>query len=186
LAPRKSQGEDHHDHTQGRLAATILLLLVGCGTATTTPAPPVSSQPSVTFPPSVPVPAPSTTTLDISVTAGCQYGNTDTPSYSVGVCTTAEAAPINEAGTYGDDYANDAYGDGGQIDACQLTVTNQNSYPVSVSTVVLGFYDASGDEISDNTEALPLIQLAAGSSTQVVQGDLPSGTASCAATGWSA
>jgi hypothetical protein len=114
---------------------------------------------------------------------GCQYGDTNAPSFAAGACTAAQAAG-NSVGPNGD--ANDAYLQAGQENAYQVTVTNNNAFAVNVSEVVVGYYDASGNEISSANEPLGIIQLAAGATVQPVFGSSPwpGGTVSVKATGW--
>jgi hypothetical protein len=165
------------------------------------PAPESSPQPVVTDPDGVTCasldslgycpgddPTPASVTLNINVVLGCQYGDTNTPSFSAGPCTTGppDDADYNSIGPDGD--ANDAYLDAGQENAYQVTVTNSNDFAVNVSQVTVGYYDAQGDELSSAGQNLGIVQIAAGATVTAVYGytDAPAGTVSVSATGYSA
>jgi hypothetical protein len=117
----------------------------------------VYDQPPPSWPPPAPTtPPPAVTTLNINVVAGCEYDQDGSYSpqdlFAAGPCTVSQAESDNGSGDTG----------AGQINAYTVSVTNNNSYPVNVSTVTVGYYAAAGDEISEGTETLPVIQIAAG------------------------
>lgn len=125
-------------------------------------------------------PAATTPALVVSVAIECEYQITNADdelvnTLSVGVCTTAEAS---DSASGNDPIA-------GQADAYSITVTNPNDYPANVSTVVIGFYDINGDEISESIETLPVIQVAPGNSVTGQYVDQPDGTTNAMVVSWS-
>jgi hypothetical protein len=153
-------------------AAAALCCAAGCGTAApgssvshpvyVAPAPPPAVTPSLT-----PAPGPQ---LKVSAAYGCVYSHPETDDmalFAPGGCTAA-----TENATQWD------YG-------YEVTVTNNNAFAVDISSVEVAFYDASGNELSQGSEGLGIIQIAADHWYRELFQGCPAGTASVTAESWS-
>jgi hypothetical protein len=132
--------------------------------------------------------APATTPpvlLSVTVTPGCSYGGgTDANGNNIPNAFIANQACTDAELNQGNGVASSPVA--GQEDAYQVTVTNSNSYAVPVSEVIVGYYDTQGNEISNVTQNLGIIQIAPGATVNQVYDytSAPTGTVTVRADHW--